>query len=229
MDGSVSFEKQVPLANSLPSQIAEYLAERIFSGVYSAGERLKEEELAALFHTSRAPVREALYLLQLDGLVERLPRRGTVVRAYSDEDIQDLYEARSTLELSTIERIRTRFTPDMPKAFDRILGSMQDAIAKGDSEAYSRCNGEFHETLFQFAGSRILHRLYQQLGHPLKYMLQFSTQSVAQMQASYEEHSELVECLRTREFEKAKEILSENVSHGMTRVINLRHTKRPQD
>jgi DNA-binding GntR family transcriptional regulator len=222
---TLSAENAVPSGNPLPMQIAEWLAERILNGELAAGARLKEEELAALFRTSRAPVREALYLLQLDGLVERLPRRGTVVRAYSEEDIRDLYEARCTLELSTIERLRTRWTDDTRRAFEEVLATMHEAVNKGDSHAYSQCNTHFHDILFQYAGSKILHRLYQQLGHPLQYLLESSTQSITQMKASYDEHCAIVQLLNNGEFDRAKEVLSNNVRHGMSRVIELRRQR----
>lgn len=216
-------EAEVQLADSLPTQIAEWLAERIFKGEIKAEDRLKEEELATLFQTSRAPVREALYLLQVEGLVERLPRRGTVVRAYSEEDIRDLYEVRATLELSAVERLKERWSKRAEAAFTRVLEGMNQAVEARDSKHYSECNTEFHDLLFKFADSKILHRLYLQLGHPLKYLLQSSTQTPEQMHASCDEHQKIVHFFTNGQFDQAKNLLSENVRHGLSRVIELRH------
>jgi DNA-binding transcriptional regulator YhcF (GntR family) len=64
----------------LPEQIAEVLADEIIERKVASGSKLPESALAERFGTSRAPIREALYLLDQAGLVERTPRRGTVVR-----------------------------------------------------------------------------------------------------------------------------------------------------
>ncbi|QRF23863.1 GntR family transcriptional regulator [Alicyclobacillus sp. TC] len=217
-------KSEVSLTNPLPMQIADWLAERIFNGELPRGHRLKEEELASMFKTSRAPIREALYLLQLDGLVERLPRRGTVVREYSDDDIRDLYEVRSILELSTIDRLMTRWNHEIYSSFQDILHQMQTSVVDADNQAYSQYNSMFHESLFQFSGSQILFRLYQQLGYPLKYLLQFSTQTKEQMEKSYLEHASIIEMLHQGRFQEAKEILASNVKNGLCRVIESRHS-----
>ncbi|WP_309520700.1 GntR family transcriptional regulator [Peribacillus frigoritolerans] len=64
---------------SLPQQIAKHILKKIIEGEIEAGEKIVEEDISKELNTSRAPVREALYLLQVDGIVERMPRRGTIV------------------------------------------------------------------------------------------------------------------------------------------------------
>lgn len=203
----------------LPNQIAEYIAKQIFQGLFIPGERLKEEELAKMFHTSRAPVREALYLLQIDGLVERLPRRGTVVRAYTEREINELYEVRLNLEQLAVDKLRSHWTEEAHAAFQEVLEHMQSALAEGNSEHYSSQNTLFHYLLFRTADSEILTRLYLQLTHPLQPLLQFSTQTREQMQNSFGEHQEIVQCLAGRQFDLAKDLISKNVHHGLERAV----------
>lgn len=220
---SLSWNVEHELGKPLGIQIAEAIAEKIFNGRLQPGERLKEEELAEGFKTSRAPVREALYLLQIDGLVERLPRRGTVVREYTDKDIIDLYEVRATLECSAIDRLKTRWSEHAATSFTENLALMKSALDQQDSERYSRQNTEFHNLFLAYSGSDILRRLYQQLGNPLRFLVHFSTRSTTQMQSSYVEHENIVRHLLAGEFDVAKEVLNENVRQGMTRVIALRN------
>ncbi len=214
-----SSEGEKDFGKPLPTQIAEYIAKQIFQGTLSPGERLKEEELAKLFRTSRAPVREALYLLQIDGLVERLPRRGTVVRAYTDREIQELYEVRLSLEQLAVNRLQSHWSEEARAAFCEVLVNMQKAFTEGNSELYSDQNTRFHDLLFQIADSEILTRLYRQLTYPLQPLLQFSTQSQAQMQDSFEEHQEIVKCLSNYEFDLAKSVITKNVQHGLARAM----------
>jgi len=82
----------------LVSQLAERIAERIRSGTYPAGSRLRQEALAQQFDVSRTPVREALQQLEARGLVVHSPRQGVVVRTPSPVEIREAYLVRAELE-----------------------------------------------------------------------------------------------------------------------------------
>lgn len=86
-----------PLTRSLPEQIAARLAERILEGSLAPGERVREERLAAEFAVSRGPVREALRLLEKDGLVTIVPRRGAMVTNLSADEVREIFEIRAVL------------------------------------------------------------------------------------------------------------------------------------
>lgn len=97
---SIDFSK-----NALSNLIAEHIAEQIITGELKPGQKLIENDYAAEYGTSRAPVREAFYLLTIEGLVERIPRKGTVVKGYTEEEIYDLLEIRILLESLAMKRI----------------------------------------------------------------------------------------------------------------------------
>ena len=86
-----------PLTRSLPEQVAARLAARILDGTYAPGERVREEKLAAEFAVSRGPVREALRLLEKDGLITIVPRRGAMVTNLSVEEVREIFEIRAVL------------------------------------------------------------------------------------------------------------------------------------
>lgn len=89
--------KARPRLLTLPEQIAEQLAQDIVSETLVPGQRLKEMELANQFGASRAPIREALRLLELRGLVQIAARRGVSVTQLSAAEVDDLYEIRASL------------------------------------------------------------------------------------------------------------------------------------
>ncbi|MBX6353664.1 MAG: GntR family transcriptional regulator [Thermoflavifilum sp.] len=210
------------IGKSLPMRIAEYIARGILEGRFATGERLKEEELAATFNTSRSPVREALYMLQLEGLVERLPRRGTVVKAYTQKELRELYEVRLGLEAMAMDRLVQRWTPQVERRFRRVLQDMEEALASVDAEAYARLNDDFHQLIFEHADNSVLWRMYRQLKNLLIAVLQLSTQDVEQMRMSLEEHRGIVDVLASGRFDEAKALLLENVRHGMDRALRTR-------
>ncbi len=107
----------------LPEQIAEVLATEIINRDLTPGSRLPEPTLAERFGTSRAPIREAFYLLDQAGLVERTPRRGTVVKAYTRREIEEIYQVRITLERLALERIC-----ESPELVDACLAALEPII-----------------------------------------------------------------------------------------------------
>ncbi len=86
-----------PLTLSLPEQIAAQLAVRITSGTYAPGQRTMEQAIAAEFAVSRGPVREALRLLEKDGLVTILARRGAQVTNLSSNEVKEIFDIRAAL------------------------------------------------------------------------------------------------------------------------------------
>lgn len=87
----------VPLTQSLPEQIAAQISRRIVSGAYGPGQRILEQAIAAEFKVSRGPVREALRLLEKDGLVTILPRRGAQVTNLSVDEVREIFDIRTVL------------------------------------------------------------------------------------------------------------------------------------
>jgi DNA-binding GntR family transcriptional regulator len=86
-----------PLTLSLPEQIAARLSERIVSGACAPGQRILEQAAAAEFQVSRGPVREALRILERDGLVTILPRRGALVTKLSIGEVKEIFDIRAML------------------------------------------------------------------------------------------------------------------------------------
>src|SRR3954469_3409766 len=93
---SVQHAANAPML-SLPAQIAAQLAARITAGTYAPGQRIMEQALAAEFGVSRGPVRDALRLLENDGLVTILARRGAQVTKLNIQEVREIFDIRVAL------------------------------------------------------------------------------------------------------------------------------------
>lgn len=82
---------------SLPEQIAEQVSQRILVGELQAGDRIQEQELSESFGVSRGPIREALRILEKDGVVRIMPNRGAHVTALSVKEVREIFEIREVL------------------------------------------------------------------------------------------------------------------------------------
>ena len=103
-----------PMMESKPiREIAyEVLKKAIISGEIPAGERIVETDYADRLHISRTPLREALRKLERDGLVEYVMRRGVVVRAFTIDDVREIYMIRNALEMLTLPAIIEKATKE---------------------------------------------------------------------------------------------------------------------
>ncbi|SOC40525.1 GntR family transcriptional regulator [Ureibacillus acetophenoni] len=98
---------------TISEQIAEQLLFRIFSGHYKQGQRLIEAEIAKELQVSHAPVREALYLLQKDGVVEKVQHKGVRVKTISDQELKDYLEALYSQLDFALTRCEPKWTTDL--------------------------------------------------------------------------------------------------------------------
>lgn len=128
-----------PLTLSLAEQIAARLSERIVGGVYAPGQRIPEQAVADEFTVSRGPVREALRLLEKDGLVTILPRRGALVTSLSTEEVEEIFDIRAVLN-----GLRDRLIAEDPDRA-RILPALEAEVA--NLARYARDPGQGDEYL----------------------------------------------------------------------------------
>ncbi len=204
---------------SLPEQIAEVLREEIVERELAAGSRLPEPALVERFQTSRAPIREALYLLKQEGLIERAPRRGAVVKGYGRQEVIELYKVRIMLERFALERIceKSETIRACLAALEPIAREMEEA--EGDAERYRDLNFSFHKTIIVLSQSDLLGRLYARIEGPLKVVLRKSFSTSGAMPKSFGEHLQILEAIEGADVERACRILQKHDDDGMRRAL----------
>jgi DNA-binding GntR family transcriptional regulator len=207
---------------SLPQQIAKVIAGEIVERKLSLGQRLPELGLADRFGTSRAPIREALYILAQEGLVERTPRRGAFVRQFDRQEIEELYRVRGLLEGLALDRIfrepgSARQT-ECVSALELVVHRM--AKVRKEIRAYHELNFEFHMTIIEVSGSDLLLNLYRQIEGPLKVFLRLSLETPGAVALSLDEHRQLLGAISEGDVERASELLVRHDRDGMQRAMN---------
>lgn len=147
----------------LPAAIAAALEEDIVFGRLHPRERLIEEELAERFAASRHNIRAALTLLEGIGLIERIPNRGALVKAYSLAEVEQLYALRDLLERQAAQQMPLPL-PEAELVALRALQAAHDAaVAAGDARAAFRANLAFHRGFFARCGNAFLAEAIERL------------------------------------------------------------------
>lgn len=160
--GAVS---SAPLTYSLPEQIAARLSARITAGLYAPGRRVMEQEVSAEFGVSRGPVREALRLLEKDGLVTILPRRGAQVTQLSIAEVREIFDIRAALNGLRDRQIaegpdRAQSLPALEHAVERLA---QLARRRGDADEYVETVFELNQLLNDSVPNRRLRAILSSL------------------------------------------------------------------
>lgn len=144
-------------------RVADLIRARIVDGTFAPGTQLGEVQLAEQLGVSRGPVREAMQRLIQEGLLRSEPHRGTFVVRLDDDDVADIYLARSAIERAAAVQLVRR---DDRQALTRLAKLVERMETATRSESWSRVADldlEFHESLVASSGSRRLVRMYDTL------------------------------------------------------------------
>ena len=158
------FQKPTTLA----VEIARHLREQIISGVLAAGERVNETRITRELALSRSPVREALRILESEGLVTLEPHRGARVRAVTERDLEEIFDVRLMLESHGVLRHLHRLAPDTLTPLRRAVDDARTALGAGDVGRWHQASLRFHDGLVGLAANRHLTRLHEELKTSLR-------------------------------------------------------------
>lgn len=210
---------------SLPETIPYFLADRIKAGIirwrYPPGSSLREADLAAEYGASRGPVREALRILELQGLVVHAPRRGFKVKHYTADDLRHLYHLRAQLEGEVVDALATKPVDALCDGLDRINGIMRDFASRRDLEGYFSHNIDFHQLMIDSTESSVLRTILHQVNAmslPVRFILLLDEFSG---RAEYRYHRDITQAIRSRNFRLARRMTVEHITRNLERVIDV--------
>jgi DNA-binding GntR family transcriptional regulator len=150
--------------------VADILRRGIYEGRLAPGERLRETEIAARIGVSRTPVREALLILQTEGLVSAEPNRGSTVRSYSMAELVDFIQIRGMLQAYAAAQAAARITPEQLAQLHDCCDVLEGLVDSAEVVPVVEATLRFHEIVVSAAGSRMLTDLIRSAaGMPLMY------------------------------------------------------------
>jgi DNA-binding GntR family transcriptional regulator len=195
--------------------IVQRLRALIVSGDVRPGDRLVEERLTEMLGVSRPPLREALRILQRDGLVTSLPRRGFIVVPITAGDVREIYSLRFALERLAVELGVPVQDPSRLEPMRDALDDMQRAVENEDDDAILAANSRFHLALVGLAGHSRLLATYEglrlQLELCMAYNLKFREQLYGDRADVHPRHAKLLASIESGDREA---VLHEIAHHG---------------
>lgn len=141
---------------SLRYKILKYVKAQIINGSYKPGESLVESKLAEELGVSRTPIREAVRLLEQEGLIETIPNKGAVVVGVSSKDVEDIYAIRQLVEGLAARWAVEHMSDQNKKEMQKLLDLMEFYAQRGDVDEIAYLDNQFHHIIYEASGSKIL-------------------------------------------------------------------------
>jgi DNA-binding GntR family transcriptional regulator len=194
--------------------------DEIYENIYTAvlehrlhpGTKLVEERLAAIFHVSRARIREVLARLAHEQIVDLYPQRGAFVAKPSIEQALDVFEARRLIEPAILRRLIRVLKPEHVQRLRQHEALEEDARRRDDKRAIVRLSGEFHTLLAALAGNSALMRSMRELC-TLTCLIIFLYDMPTATSCRADHHSELVDRIARRDSAGAEKLMIEHLNH----------------
>ncbi|MFF1308117.1 GntR family transcriptional regulator [Streptomyces sp. NPDC058307] len=198
----------------LADEVADRIREAIFNGAYTPGEQLREVELSGEMDVSRGPVREALRLLEREGLVHCAWHRGTTVTTLSTEDVAELDSLRGALEDLAVRQVIAHASDEDLASIAKTAGMMERA---GDAHEMVRLDIAFHDAVFAAAGHQRLADAWDGIRCQVHLFLltRIGRSTAGYLDRIPREHHGLVTALRARDTSTALDLFAAHRRHAV--------------
>jgi DNA-binding GntR family transcriptional regulator len=218
-------------SGTLREQAYQYIQSRILSGEIVAGSRISEQQLAEEMGISRTPIRSAIRELETEGLVDQVPRYGTIVKKADRRDLAEIYETRVALEGYAAESAATKISPKDLGLLNALCDQMRAEIVQMQKTNQTRVDREtlerfvhadiqFHMIILRATGNRRImksvsgSRLLAHWGHSIPH-------SAAMLKRFWEEHLEIAHALRKGRSELARRLMIDHIRQAKDGALEI--------
>ncbi|WP_373601001.1 GntR family transcriptional regulator [Paraclostridium bifermentans] len=214
------------LNSSLSNVVIEYITEKIFTGEYKAGDRIIERKIAEDLQISRSPIREAIKVVQQQGLVEFSPRKGSYVAVKSKEDIKEIFSIRCLLESDIIEILikEDLLNGDDFIMMEKITEEMDEVARSKESiekKVYEMSKKDimFHKYIWEKSKSKLRIKILSDMYLNLQLAMILDTNIEQNIEDSGIEHRLIIDALKNKDIEKAKNYLINHIVSYRARIL----------
>jgi len=189
--------------NELTDLAYEKVKEMILSNELKPGQKIVQDSLALDLGISRTPLRSALQKLEAEYLIKSIPRRGVVVREFSNEKIVEIYDCRIALESMAIRLFTESASVVEKKRLQKFFSKYSKGSGSIDTKAYQADDAKFHDFIQSNCGNEFLGRLFNQ-GNLLICINQIGL--IRPPEETLPEHLGIIEAICNKEVDKAEEL-----------------------
>ncbi|MEM8967829.1 MAG: GntR family transcriptional regulator [Bacteroidota bacterium] len=199
------------MSDGLERAAYQKVKQMILSHELTPGQKIVQNKLADELGISRTPLRSALQMLEAEHLVESIPRRGVIVRYFSNEEIIEIYDCRIALECMAVRLFTQRARPAAIKKLSNLFMPFADRTEPIVLREYLTNDIKFHDTIIRQCGNNFLRKLFQQ-SNLLIYIDRIGL--VRPPEETLPEHLAIIEAMTARDADQAELLMKKHLIHS---------------
>ena len=198
------------------------LRDAILTGKLVPGERLMENQLAEKLGVSRTPVREALRMLELENLVELVPRKGAQVLDMSEKDITNILEVRSALEGLATSLACKKMTKEDLQQLKNMEVDFEKAVADNDVDHFVDIDEDFHDLIFAATENDKLINIFRNLRIQLyRYRMAQAKNNETSMSTIVAHHRSIIRAIVNHDAEEGASIAQGHIKYQTESILRF--------
>lgn len=219
---SLKLEEYLPLRDV----VFNTLREAILKGQLQPGERLMEVTLAKELGVSRTPIREAIRMLELEGLVKMTPRKGAEVAEITLQDLSDVLEVRRHLEELAVELTCQKASEETLEFLRECHENFKKAIQGKDLTEIAAADVQLHDVIYESTENKRLIQILNNLREQIyRYRMEY-IKDEHKRDIMADEHEKLIEAISNRNIEAAKEAICTHINNQEKTIVENLTTKK---
>ena len=203
---------------SLTQEVYQKLKDMIVYNGLLPGDIITVGEMAERFNVSKTPVRDSLYSLKHEGLVEVLPHKGFLVSRVDLKDLMDLFQIRIILEGSAAELAAKNISREYLNHLKKLSSDCKEN--HDDNQIFMRINFDFHITMAMGSGNQYLFKFLSNVLNQLQRVL-YTDLITSDPSIMYREHKELVQYIEAGDGEKARQAVIRQIEATRNRIMKV--------
>lgn len=186
------FNLKVDNYKTVRDAVFDNLRQGILNGHFKPGERIVESQIAEEMDVSRTPVREAIRRLEIEKLVENLPRKGVIVARLNESQIKEIFDIRGALEGLAVRLAIDNLDDELIVDLENSISNMEKAISLKNIEEQIKWNTNFHECILKKSQSQMLISMLHNLQEQVQRYRHHSLSLEGRPEASVNEHKDIL-------------------------------------
>ena len=201
-------------------QVADRLRDQIYQHELRPGDAIDEMALCERFGISRTPLREALKVLNSEGLIELIPRKGSFVRSMEIEELNELFPVMAVLEgLCAREAVENCSQRDLEQ-LETMHDKLEKFAAQGNIDAYYEQNFVFHQAIQDISGNKWLQRIIGDLRKILRLARHMQLTIPGRLPASLEEHRQIMKAFHKHDPDMADQNMQNHLKQQWYSLVD---------
>lgn len=197
------------------------LREAILKGDLKPGERLMELQLAAKLGVSRTPIREAIRMLELEGLAVTIPRKGAEVARMTEKGMEDVLQIRRALDELAVQLACDNMNEEHLKILEKAMRTFEQATRSDDVKQVAEADVAFHDAIYAATDNPRLISLLNNLREQMyRYRVEYLKDESTYRQL-IAEHEEIYDCLLQRDKKRVTRVMAEHVVNQENFMKNM--------